>query len=72
MSRQVAIEALVVSLTTVVLFAIVHFLDMKIRGEVAAMTHASLLTHAALTGALVHVLYEITGLNAYYVRLKTK
>lgn len=62
---RVALEAVIVGVTFVLLFGIIHAIDMQHRGE-KAMTHGALTCHAFLSGAIGHVLFESTGVNRWY------
>lgn len=66
-AAKVFVEALVVGVLFTVLFAVVHVVDMGLRGQ-AAMTHISLGCHAFVAAALGHVLFEVTRLNEYYAK----
>lgn len=60
------VEALVVAVTLTLVFFVVHLGAMAAFGH-AAMTHHGLLAaQVALAGALFHVGFEVTGLNAWY------
>ena len=60
------VEALVVALVLVLIFFLVHMGFMAVYRDAAMTNHALLAVQVAIAGAAFHVLFEITGLNAWY------
>ena len=65
---RLALEALVVALTLTLVFFAVHAAAMSVFGAAAMTNHALLLAQVAASGALFHVGFEVTGLNAWYCK----
>ncbi len=76
MSGQILLEALVVGISTVLLGLLLHVL-LGYHSKHADSPHMKqemmdLIITLFLTGFLLHLLFEVSGLNKYYVDLKTK
>ncbi len=60
------IEAVIVAIVLVLIFFLVH-VGFMLRFSQAAMTdHGLLAAQVAIAGAAFHILFELTGLNAWY------
>ena len=62
-------EALIVGLTFMLMFIIMHTVSMLVLGD-KAMTHPALFTQAFASAALFHLTYDILGLNKVYCASK--
>lgn len=65
-TKQIMLEGIVVGLSFLILFMIIHVIDMKFR-ENDAMLHSSIAYQAFLSGLLGHLIFEYTGINKWYV-----
>ena len=69
LEAQVLKEALVVGISFVIIFSVIHILFMRVN-KVTAMTHKSLSIQTFIAAALFHILAELLGLNSYYCGYK--
>ena len=69
---RLLLEAAAVAVGFVVLFFAVHVPTMHFFGAAAMTNHGLLAAQAAIAAALFHVLFEYSGLNAWYCRQRPK
>ena len=63
---KVLFEALVIGLTFVLIFALVHMISMKLFGDSAMTNHGLLFAQVGLAAGFFHLLCEWVGLNEWY------
>ena len=63
---KVFIEALVLAVTFVMLFAVTHAITMKMYGDLAMTNHRLLFAQVGIAAGLFHVLCEWFGVNGWY------
>lgn len=64
--ERLAMEALAVAVSFLVVFFAVHLIFMHFAKERAMTDHGLLALQIAVSAALFHVVCEYTGVNAYY------
>ena len=65
---KVCIEALVIAISFVVLFFVVHSLAMMLLHDAAMTNHVYLGLQIALTAGIFHIACELTGVNKWYCK----
>ena len=63
---KLTLEALIVGILFVILFALVHYGFMFKFGDDAMTNHWLLAIQVIISGALGHYVFEYTGLNSWY------
>jgi uncharacterized membrane protein len=63
---RVLTESVIVGITMVILFFIIHMIMMRIN-ESFSMSHLGIAIAVLLSSVLFHLLFEILGWNRYYV-----